>query len=1062
MTSSLTVYRASAGSGKTFNLVLQYLTIALKRPHEFKNILAITFTNKATEEFKRKLFRYLHGISTNTDAENVTGMIDELKKNGLDEKTIKQNSPVLLSLMLHNFSDISIMTIDAFFSRILKSFSLELDLNIGNEIEINTSQVLNDIINDFLNSLEENQFETEILQKFLLKNISEAKSRNIERQILSVSKEIFKDRYNLLYNNPDTPKDEKDYLKFIESLENYKKDFEQNLLRLCKEAIAFMESRKLKVTDFKNNFMELIDKPVSYFYKNKFEIKPTFFKILDENKGWVSGKAKKYEADINDCINNGLLERLLTVKDYHRSEYEKYISTNIVLNNIYSVALLKILKDLLYKYQSENNITLISELNIIISKLMFEQDIPFLYEKTGTFYKYILIDEFQDTSRLQFENLKPLIENSLSNGNEVFFVGDEKQSIYRFRDAHPETLVEIESHFDHPINLKELTENFRSRENIVNFNNEFFSSALVELQNDYLHKAYTKIRQQARQKNTDGYVSVEFIDNQNSGRKELWKTDAKKRLYEIINEQIAMGYSYKDILILVDKNNEGAEIIKFLKNEMKNDRVSYEIISSESLKLKYSPEVNFLLSLMTYLNDFNNNIAAYSILNFYSEHIDLLNKSTESILHIDDASILIEKLLPEEFIKHRVDYLKLPIAELVLKLIEIFDLYKFSGNFLSKFIDVVSDYSSRYSSDIDGFLNWWDEVTNDESKDFSIAVPDNLNAVEVMTIHKAKGLEKEIVIIPLCDYPLNPEGTKDTLWTTFNSDDIKLNVLIKAVKDLSNTPFAEEYSIESNRIMLDKLNKLYVAFTRAKEKLFVLTKLPSESTSKPKNEEDDKRINVHSLLHKTISASSFPFLAHWNQPNNKFELGENKYFDTIRSNVSTSVQINNYKNIDWRKEIIIKNSIDTDKLLNENIQTSLIEGNIIHKIFSNMYFIEDLEASINKIHYEGLISAEQIDTIKNDINELLQIKEVNSWFTEKESLIYNEKEIVLTNGEIIRPDKMIVKNNEIKLIEFKSTTTILSEHKKQMQAYEKALLDMNFKNIKKFVLYTRLKQLKSI
>jgi ATP-dependent helicase/nuclease subunit A len=283
MTSSLTVYRASAGSGKTFNLVLQYLTIALRRPYEFKNTLAITFTNKATEEFKRKLFRYLHSISTGSNTENVTAMVNELRQNGLDEKTIKQNSPVLLSAMLHNFSDISIMTIDAFFSRILKSFSLELDLNIGNEIEINTPRVLNEIINDFLNNLEENQFETEILQKFLLKNISEAKSRNIERQILSVSKEIFKDRYNILHNNPVVNKDEKTYLDFINSLENYKNRFEQELITLCRDAIAFMESHNLSEKDFRKSFIKYINKQHKDFHKNDFEIADTFFKVLEEN-----------------------------------------------------------------------------------------------------------------------------------------------------------------------------------------------------------------------------------------------------------------------------------------------------------------------------------------------------------------------------------------------------------------------------------------------------------------------------------------------------------------------------------------------------------------------------------------------------------------------------------------------------------------------------------------------------------------------------------------------------------------------------------------------------------
>lgn len=1053
MTSSLTVYRASAGSGKTFNLVLQYLTIALRRPNEFKNILAITFTNKATEEFKRKLLKYLQGISEDNKAENITGMISELVKNGLSEKIIKQNAPVLLSQMLHNFSYISIITIDAFLSRILKSFSLELDLNIGSDIEINTTQALNEIVDDFLNNLEEDKFETEILQKFLLKNISEAKSRNIERKILSVSKEIFKDRYNVLLNNPDATIDEKKYLQFIESLENYKSEFEQELLNLCRDAVSFMESHDLNEKDFRKSFIRYIKKSHSEFSEKDFAIADTFFNVLEENSTWHSSTTKKNKLDIENCLNAGLFNKLISIKDYHRSEYSKYISTSIVLRNIYSVALLKILKEQLLKYQQENNITLISELNKIISDLISGQDIPYLYERTGMFYKYILIDEFQDTSRLQFDNLKPLVENSLSNNYSVFFVGDEKQSIYRFRDAFPETLINIESKFDQPITVKELIENFRSRENIVNFNNEFFSSALTELDNDYLNSAYTKIRQQARPNNKYGYVSVEFINNEGSRSKNFWHESAKKKLYNIINEQIALGYDYSDILILTNKNKEVTNIIKFLKNEMKKDGISYELISSESLKLKYSPEINFLLSLMTYLNDFSNHIAAYNVLNFYLENIAPDKKTIAQKEDYQNLSALLEKILPDEFIKHRVSYLKLPISELVLKLIGIFNLYSLSGNFLNKFIDIIASYSSKSGSDIAGFLEWWEETSNDESNDFSIAVPENLNAVEVMTIHKAKGLEKEIVIIPFCDYTLNPDGGMDTMWTKHKFEDYEFDVLINTVKDLADTDFKDAYSEESDKIMLDKLNRLYVAFTRAKEKLFVMTKLPSESSGGKKTRD------IYSLLYKTITSNSFPYISQWVQTNNKFELGENKNFKIEEKKSSDAVTIKDYKAIDWRKEIIIKNSVDV--LLNENIQIGLIEGNIIHKIFSNMYFIEDLESAINKVYYAGLIDSEQIDIITQNINELLQIDEVNSWFTDKDALIYNEKEIILTNGDIIRPDKMLVSNNEIKLIEFKSTTKVLPEHKKQMEAYENALEGMNFKNIKKFVLYTRLNQLKN-
>lgn len=1045
--SSLTVYRASAGSGKTFNLVLQYLLLSLNRPYEFKNILAITFTNKATEEFKRKLFKFLNDIANDSDDANTKSMIGELVKNGLKEKTIKQNSRLLLSLMLHNFSDISIMTIDAFLSRILKSFSLELNLNIGNEIEIDTGKVLDEIINDFLNELEEDTYETEILQKFLLKNISEGKARNIETNIISVSKEIFKDRYNLLYKNTDKDRDEKIYLEFIRSLESSKGQFENTLKSFCSQSVALMKSYNLRSSDFRYGFIQYIENILNASDRKDFKIADRFFNVLNEggSKGWAAGKIdKSMIPEIEQCMNYGLLNKLYEIKDFYEQEYENYISVNLVLENIYSVALLKILKARLYDYQSSNNITLISELNNFISELIVGQDIPYLYEKAGLFYKYILIDEFQDTSRLQFTNLKPLVENSLSMGHNVFFVGDEKQSIYRFRDAFPETLIGIESEFDSPA-IKDLANNFRSCENIINFNNEFFTEALTELNNAYIDKAYSKIKQVPQNKK-GGYVSIEFIDNEKSRSPNKWKQNANKRLYEIITEQIELGYRYRDILILVDRNQDGLDIIKYLKGEMRKDGNHYEILSSDSLKLKYSPEIIFILSLITYLYDFSNNLAGYEIYNFYLSNIDPGKKQEMNLRYFSNDSL--EDVLPKEFYEHRISYLKLPLVELVLKLVEIFNLYQYSGSFLSKFIDIVSDYSSKHGPDIKSFIKWWD----DNSEDFSISVPDDLDAVEIMSIHRSKGLEREIVIIPYCEFSLKPNGNKDTLWANYNINEIELDVLIKATQDLPNSFFSDVYMKEANKIMLDNLNKLYVAFTRPKEKLFVFTKLPTKK---------EKAATAGTLLYNVIPSITFPLVENWNEEKNKFEFGDNNRNNSINSVSNNSINITDYKKTDWRKQVIIRNSVDVNLLLNENIQTGLIEGNIIHKIFSNMFFIEDLNEAINKVYFEGLISSGQINNLKCDISELLNIPEVNSWFTDKDATIYNEKEIVLSDGSIIRPDKIIINNGDVKLVEFKSTTLMLAEHKTQMQSYDEALKSMNFKKIEKYILYTRLKKVKA-
>ncbi|HCN38205.1 MAG TPA: hypothetical protein DIS94_10910, partial [Bacteroidetes bacterium] len=816
----LKVYKASAGSGKTFRLVAEYLLIALKNPRGFKNILAITFTNKATEEFKRKLFYYLNGIINNSESPDIVAMKEELEKGLKGKKILTENAELLMSLMLHNYSEISILTIDSFFTKILRSFAMEMNLSFANQIELDKSKVIDDVIDKYFEELTEGMSEVEILKTFLEQKISEGKSRNIENNIKEICGELFKDRYHLLSeSNPVT-------LKYINFLRNLKRNFEKEILNITKDVSLILEKYGLEVSDFKKGSIGFMDKLMKMSEGKLIHINLKMFGDISESDNWSGSKTKKHKlALIEDARSDRLQEIVDNVYKHYNKDYQNYLAAIFILENIYSVALLDSIREKVNKYQTENRFTIITEINRIIQKIVKENySAPYIYEKIGIYYHHILIDEFQDTSKIQIENLKPLIEEILSNNGNAIIVGDEKQSIYRFRDAYPDYFINIENFFNDSgvqIENKTIEENFRSSPVIVNFNNEFFSKLIENETDDYIKKAFQNITQKAKL-NSEGFVEIKLFDPEKAQAKKFWKEKAVNYLYETIISQKNKGFNFNDILILVEKNSQAEEIISELnklQNKDGNVNPQFDIVSVESLKLINSAEIIFIINFLKYLYDFNNESAEFDILYYLHKkgYKNFTNFNPENYKESGHKRLLQE--LDEDLKNNIISWTRMSLTEIIFKIAFKYDLFTKASKFIFKLIDVIISASEVNVNDLYSFLEYWEN----KKLEFSISSNENINAVEVMTIHKSKGLQRKIIIIPYCDVSYEPDGHHDFYWTTHTFDgEPGYNIFLKIKKDIYEIEKFEKSAHEERiKIRLDRINKLYVAFTRAEQKLFI-------------------------------------------------------------------------------------------------------------------------------------------------------------------------------------------------------------------------------------------------
>lgn len=881
------ILTASAGSGKTFNLIMEFLYLVIKNPDDYKHILGITFTNKATEEMKTRIISTLIQIANGDKKSTEYQKLQERYPNHDLESQAKKT----LENILHHYSNFHIQTIDAFFQKVVRAFARELEIQIGYELELDTDLVLSMATDSMLNKINDDEELAGFLEEFVFNLIEKDKGWNIEPDIKFFGRELFKDRYyNLLESLGKTDVIDKSTIRgIIKKLNDIVNDFENRMTDYSNRTRELMSEYSLTEKDFFHGKSGVAGY-LLYKISKKKDYKPTT-RVVDAHEhddNWTA-KGSNKKKTVLDCLNAGLRDVLNGVIEHFNDNYKQYITAVELQKNIYIAGILADLQNSIKDYRVDNNVFLISDTNRLLKSMISKDEAPFIYEKTGSHFKHYLIDEFQDTSTFQWMNLAPLIKDALGSGNTALVVGDSKQAIYRWRGGERELLNNIESEFGEFTDMIErvpLETNFRSGENIIEFNNLFFRNALGNLNGidpkyiEMVESTFKEVEQQKR--NEGGYINVKFI---NESEKKNWGPEALRDTHSWIMQAFDDGYSPKDIMILTRSNNEAREVTEYLLEQ------GIRVISPDSTNLNSSYTVQFLVNVIKYLHNWKDAIAKTQILYFYLRHINSENVTLNEIFIKRDE--LFKEKMPEEFAKRTTSLNKFSLVELVEEIVRIFGLNRNNDAYVMRFQDIVLDYSTKVNNDFGGFIEWWEE--NKQKK--SITISGEEDAVNIYTIHKAKGLEKPVVIIPFANWGF--EAYSNTIWVTPEEEPFNeaAPYLVKTSKNMKESYLNEDFIYETAQSYIDNLNLVYVAFTRAAERLYVIAPTSKGSSFSAKN-----------LIQSTI-ASTIDLVKHYNPETEIFTYGELKP-PVKKSNKSGKLPfvIDTYPATDWHDRLILSSS----------------------------------------------------------------------------------------------------------------------------------------------------------
>lgn len=1073
---NLTVYKASAGSGKTHRLTGEYLSLLFTSPFSYRHILAVTFTNKATEEMKSRIILELAKLVKGDKSDYLDLLMEQYN---LSEDRVREQARKILVSILHDYSAFSISTIDRFFQQTMRAFTREIGLGGGYNVELDTNKVLSEAIDSMLYDLErsDNEQLLDWLIRFSEEKIENGDTWNIRSDIQSLSSEIFKESYKAFSNEIQADIANKGLLdEYKQTLLAIIHKFENTSKQIAEKALNTMLRFDLHPEDFKGGSRSPF---ISFQRWANGEIKAptdTFKKLPDDISAWYTKTtSSELKSRIEEAFGHGINDCVSDIIDLYDNNIS-YQSAYEINRYFFALGILGDVDKKIREYAAENNIMLISDTTELLNEIIQGADSPFVYEKIGTRIDSYMIDEFQDTSGMQWSNFLPLVKDSLAAGNKNLIVGDVKQSIYRWRNSDWKLLDEqLDVDFRiSGVNHQSLNTNWRSCKNVIDFNNAIFEigpallqnlfneNILADTANDETNPFYSRIKkaygesyqyipEKGQSKPDNGHVRVEFIDTDENPN---WQNYALAQLPACIESFQDKGYSLKDIAILVRTKKEGAEVANFLleykgKQET-NTKYKYDIISDEALYIRNSKSIKLVISLLKYLiNPSDPTLKALAIYEYY-KFKDQLSPEEAIRSHFSLVADFPEEVLSK---LHRIQ--ELPLYEMTE---EIFDLFheamdKNENIYIQAFLDMVLDFMVRRSSDLYSFLQWWDETGQKQT----IFTPDGQDAIRIMTIHKSKGLEFKAVIMPFGNWEIDHKLTT-ILWCHPKVEPFdKLHLVpVKYSQKLEDTIFAYEYFDEKLHAYIDNLNILYVAFTRAKDDLIVYS---------PKPKERQKSINsissllwtcMHTTARKEVDHSkTFIHLNEFLDTNtDTFELGETSTVAKQNTRVSINeneISITNIANIPFDNRLRLKLNnkyFFTDKGKREY-------GTLMHEIVSKITSLSDLDKVVETYRLEGHITVKEESHIIELITEYLSNPKIAEWYS-SDYRVLNEVQILQPNGTFIRPDRVMIKNGQVLVIDYKFGEKEDKKYNKQVKNYMSQIKKMGYSDIKGYICYITL------
>lgn len=1103
MEEHLTVYRASAGSGKTFTLAVEYISLLVKDPENYQHILAVTFTNKATQEMKMRILSQLYGIANSLQSsQQYFNKVKE--KTNMPDAVIRNNARAALTLLIHRYNNFRILTIDAFFQQVLRNLAHELGQTANLRVDLNNEEITEKAVDQMIESLEKGQPVLQWISTYINNSIEDDNGWNIIGKIKTFGTNIFKDFYKAHEANLKEQLSNADDFKVYETtLRKRRNDIRKTFNSKARSILNEIKNANLDIpSNYRSGLYKYLTDSAIAPLTNK-PLKAGVLKANESPQNWTSSKcAKADKQQIQTLAAEVLSAQLSELIAYNNDNWNEFQSIQLTLSHLSELRLLHAIADAVDNLTKDTNRFMLSNTQALLKELIADSDTPFIFERIGARLKHVMIDEFQDTSTIQWQNFQVLLANCMAQElSQNLIVGDIKQSVYRWRQGDWGILNNIEKSFAHQkIRLETLDYNYRSEKRIIDFNNAFWEQCVANTAKEVaqddaekakiVQKAYEDVAQKTHKTTENGFVKISLYPSKSM------KEAVLEELIETIKELFNNGYGGKNqskIAILVRSKSNIQDIVNALLQSFGNE---INIVSDEAFRLDASLSVNIIMSAMHLLTHPDDVLTRGKLVKLYNQEVlkkpltdtDLLvsinesnNIDTKNIdkkerrkLATEQQMAKLNSQLPPEYVANRELLLGLPIVDLVDKLFMLFGLDQLEGqsSYICTLYDTLNDFLKDHTADIDDFINEWENSLSSKT-----IQSDEIEGIRIMTIHKSKGLEFDNVIIPFCNWEMEKKGT---LWCETKNKPAPYNKLPLLPIDFSRdkligTVFEDDYKEEHFQNIVDNLNLLYVAFTRASKNLFVFGLRQGKTTldniakgTPPGNRSYAIELALRQVSEQLQGSSlSFPddigSEIHFEYgtlvpethekehavADNPFLIKPDKHIVSI----ATYPQAATFKQSNKSIEFVKGEDVDPSD------RTRYIKiGNVLHQLFSTIYTTADIPTRLNELEQQGIIYNDEITSaqLRTRIEDAITNPQVQEWFSKRWQL-YNECTILEYNKdtnemEEHRPDRVMTDGKEFVVVDFKFGKE-REEYKKQVQQYMEILIRMGHKKVSGYLWY---------
>ncbi len=1032
--STFQVYSASAGSGKTFSLVKEYLKIVVLNPYPdyFQHILAITFTNKAANEMKGRIVKNLRQFSQEDVINHPSDMFQKIvEETQLKPEVIQKRARLILEQILTKYGSFSISTIDSFTHKIIRNFAFELGLPINFDVELKSKNLLDLAVDKLIAQIGVNDEISDFLIEYALQNIEEDKSWDFTNTLRENASVLLQesDRLHFLSTSNFNIHQFKELSK---KLIKHRNQLEKEFKKLGETALNFLKDKDIDQNFYRSYLPKYYEKFINF---KELHEKISFDTELDSkmaNREFYSKATDAAKKELIDMFADEISAHYENSKAFYFANYPSYLLAELVSGKIAAHAVLNHLNSELQALKKDKNLLLSAEFNQLISDEIKNQPAPFIYEKLGTKYHHYFIDEMQDTSALQWENLVPLIENALSQeGGSLLLVGDAKQSIYRWRGGKTEQFIALATQGKDKENnpfylekeVKNLDTNYRSFNTVIDFNNAFFTHIAQYFENETHKQLFLDtVNQKVTASKEGGYVQVSFVEKQEEDEDNYQPYLAK---IESIISNLDIKFNKNDVCILVRKNKEGVAVANYLIEK------NIQVVSSESLLIANYEKVVFIITLLKYLTKPTDELNKFDCFSYLYKHLKIKASFHDFIsLFVKKEMIQVLNQLKEFGVDfNSYLFFQKSLYDAVEYIIQAFNLTDKSDAYIQYFLDFVIDLQSKELNSLSALLDEWEL----QKETLSIIAPENKDAVRIMTIHKAKGLEFPIVIFPF-DLEIKRE-LKGQTWISLEGNELynglsTMKISVSQKLEKLGTQGVNLYKQRQEELMLDNFNLLYVVLTRAIEQLYIVSE-----KKKSENLRWYSDLFMKFLINNTTESSD---IYEFGNPSRSSKLNVIE-----ESDVQTIQQLNFISSSNAKINIVTNES----KWWGTALQEATNYGNKIHQLLAQIETVNDVENTLITALQNGLFSQTETEMIKGTLYAIVNHPLLNAYF-QPNLQIYNEREILTNLAEIIVPDRLVINKKEAVIIDYK-TGKPMQEHEFQINNYgfnvEKLGFDVKFK-----------------